>query len=563
MVRRGCVLVIDDMAAWRDILTRSLPAAEFEVESAATLEEAIDKLRTSFYHLLVVDMALVNKDINNRQGLALLDRLAREGLLNHAFSFIVVSAHAKDTMRTAFARYEALDYLPKAGNEESDIVGFDVAEYLTSVREAFDRKLKVNLKLRVSWQQGSGNFDRAVEGIQVVDRPLAGDVSEQDVPRLKVTGGTSQHELMKAEFEDLLCRLFYQADEVSLLSLARGFSGSGVLWAQPLYGLYGAGRVEIIKYGDLRKIQTEHANFNLYVEPYLRNARFTQAGKVRYTTHLGGIGYSLVGSSGEPFDNFGDFYRSEAKPATICELLDDLFYQTCDGWYSNPGLERSLDLTAEYQTMLGLKAIELGELLNNFAPSTVVEGGRMIRFADLQDSRREFTNPVVLADTPLNAITYSSLTHGDLHNRNILVDSDRHAWLIDFMRTGPGHILRDVTQLDNVIRMQLLDRAEATLDERLSMEQVLLTADEYRDLQDLAGQLQTSNKALRKAFEVVLHLRMTAKELLPVGRQSMREYYIGLFYHALGDFRHSDVHQEHALLAASLLADKLELTRVE
>ena len=52
---------------------------------------------------------------------------------------------------------------------------------------------------------------------------------------------------------------------------------------------------------------------------------------------------------------------------------------------------------------------------------------------------------------------YTCYTHGDLHSQNILLDDNGQAWLIDFYRTGAGHILRDLIELETDIKFNLLD----------------------------------------------------------------------------------------------------------
>ncbi len=59
--------------------------------------------------------------------------------------------------------------------------------------------------------------------------------------------------------------------------------------------------------------------------------------------------------------------------------------------------------------------------------------------------------------------TYLCITHGDFNQRNLLVDSNDHVWMLDFQETGEGHILRDLAMLDSVIRFQLLSAKEAKL----------------------------------------------------------------------------------------------------
>ena len=87
------------------------------------------------------------------------------------------------------------------------------------------------------------------------------------------------------------------------------------------------------------------------------------------------------------------------------------------------------------------------------------------------------------------------------------MDSTGHVWLIDFQDTGKGHILRDVAILDSVVRFQLLTEQEATLEERLLMEESLCSIERFSQVKDLTNRFSTSNEALAKAYGIVVHLR--------------------------------------------------------
>jgi aminoglycoside phosphotransferase (APT) family kinase protein len=161
--------------------------------------------------------------------------------------------------------------------------------------------------------------------------------------------------------------------------------------------------------------------------------------------------------------------------------------------------------------------------------------------------------------------TYCCITHGDFNHRNLLVDSDGNMWLVDFQGTGPGHILRDVASLDSAVRFQLLTAEEATLEERLRMEEALLdNIQRFSQVDQLINKFSTTNRALAKAHATVIHLRTDmARKLVEANpADDISEYYIALLYNALNTLRFSSlspVQREHALLCASLLADRLGL----
>lgn len=159
--------------------------------------------------------------------------------------------------------------------------------------------------------------------------------------------------------------------------------------------------------------------------------------------------------------------------------------------------------------------------------------------------------------------TYLCTTHGDFNQHNILIDSTKHTWLIDFQSTGRGHILRDVAQLDSEIRFFLLKSPDATMEERLMMEETLCSIGRFQQLEQLSTALKTSNHLLAKAYTTILHLRTLARKLITQNtNDDMSEYYIALLYNALNTTRFYSLparQREHALLCGSLLVDKLGL----
>jgi hypothetical protein len=193
-----------------------------------------------------------------------------------------------------------------------------------------------------------------------------------------------------------------------------------------------------------------------------------------------------------------------------------------------------------------------------------VEGKQNLHFRNLK-GERIFTNPLVAtANVTLVRPTYVCTTHGDFNQHNLIVDSTGHVWLIDFQGTGQSHILRDVSMLDSAVRFQMLASEEATLEERLQMEEVLCSIERFSQVDQLMNNFTTSNPALEKIFATVVHLRNWARKLVQQNPgDDMSEYSIALLYNAMNTLRFtslSSLQREHALLCASLLANRLGLS---
>jgi len=544
MNRQGCILVVDDQEKWRKEIGETLQRDGFHVDSAFTTAEALECIRKNLYHLLVLDIRMIDADRTNKDGLDLLEELEKRGL-SEATKVMMLSAYGTiEYMRTSFREYNVVDFLSKGH--------FDNQEFLQEVRLAFSEKVKINLALDIHCQQQRNGLEQAVLNL--------------DIDGTAVEQSSDLQKRLVTELEDLLCRLFYQAKSILMRPLTGGYSGTRVLRVQPFYTTGGGGREVIVKFGDFRKIEQEYHNFKEYVQPFIGGVRTTTIFDLRRTSHLGGIIYTLLGTSTDQLIDFGEFYRrSDLLP--IKDALTRLFEDTCNAWYGNRGNLQPLDLAANYQQMLEYNKERfehiVAEQLKAVEVVTSAAGKQQFIFNHLRE-KHPFTNPLaVIEGLSFLVSTYTCITHGDFNHHNLLVDNAGNMWMIDFQGTGQSHILRDVAILDSAVRFQLLTEEEATLKERLQMERALCSIDRFGQVEQLATKLPTANRALAKAYATTVHLRTVAHKLVTQNPgDDIREYYIALLYTALYTLRFSSLsvgQREHALLSASLLADRLGL----
>lgn len=539
MNRQRKVLVVDDLEQWRKALTVTLQSEGFAVDTASTAAEALERLNEMLYHLLILDIRLVDSDAANTEGIDLLRELAQRGL-SEATSVIILSGYGTlEHMRRAFKDYKVADFLLKED--------FSAQTFMETVKQVFTQKVKINLTLTIQWQ-------KVKHPTEVVLNLEIGGTRLRRNPALQ-----SQ---IAFELEDLLCRLFDTASSILVQPLTAGLSSTGVLLVQPFYDSGGGGRELIVKFGDFHKIQEEYANFTRYVQPFVGGGRNTTVITLRRTPQLGGILYSLLGAGSNHLEDFGTYYRG-ASVHRINATLDHLFLDTCGAWYANAGKLEPYNLTRDYQQMFGFTRKNLEHALLEL--QKYIQGGQMLVFKSLK-SERAFINPLpALEGPPLIRSTYSCITHGDFNQHNLFVDTNGHTWLIDFQSTGLGHILRDIAQLDSEIRFLLLAPEEATLEERLLMEETLGGPASFSEVASLEHALSTENPALTKAYTVVVHLRQLACRLVAQNPgDDISEYYIALFYNALNMLRFYGIPagpRTHALLSASLLSTRLGLRK--
>ncbi|HEX3247829.1 MAG TPA: response regulator [Pyrinomonadaceae bacterium] len=528
--RSARILLVEDNPRWRRTVGGVLQRAGFNLTSANSIAAARESLRKGFFHLIVLDIQMDASDASNEDGMHLLKELSELNLLDSTRVVMLSGWGTLKRMRDAFSRYQVADFFTK-----NDFKG---SEFVARVQQIFAESVKCNLNLDIQWQTGD-----AVEGVR--NLRIDGNRIKKD---------TAGQDLLAAELEDLLCRLFHSAIGILARPLKRGQSGNGVLTVQPFYS-FGAGQARVVKYGQVSEIYNENHNFETYVKNYLGRSTIVHA--IRRTPRLAGILYSFLGAANEQTESFSDYY-THASISDVQEVLDRLFLVTCEAWYSSPGQLRPLDLTRHYQERMGFTQENLERAVADKLKANLGKNNTL-SFAVLGD--RSFNNPIpAVATKRFIRTTYECITHGDLNASNIFVDSDRHAWLIDFGCTGPGHILRDVAELDSMVRFQLLSGDSATLEERLLLEEALNEI----ALTNIGGssvKFVTENPAVAKAFHVSLHLRSLAAKLTSPHRDTdMSEYQIALLYYGVNTIRFyalDTVQRQHALISSSLLADRI------
>lgn len=370
--------------------------------------------------------------------------------------------------------------------------------------------------------------------------------------------------LLAKELHALLAHLFSETEAILVTPLLPGFSSAKVLKVQPFISGSGGGGLFVVKFGNAHVIEYEYINYQKYVFYHNKSGRYTAAFKQQRMANLGAILYAFAGADLRNTHEFGIVYQQREFPQ-IQEVLNNIFYSVCGSWYQNTNPLYPLNLTQAYQQQESDSPRELEDIIVKHLPT--VQFQQVLTFTSFKMMpSRSFPNPFRVLSTaqPLIRSTYKAITHGDLNQRNILVDHLGYPWLIDFQSTGPGHILRDVATLDAVTRFQLLAASQATLDEFLAIEETLSAVQYFRQLDELPDSPVTDNPALVKVYQTTVHLRKLARWMVRDQDKDMSEYYIALLYITLETLRYfslSREQRERALLSASLLIDILGLSK--
>jgi two-component system, NtrC family, nitrogen regulation response regulator NtrX len=127
---RGKILIVEDFADWRELLTGLLQREGHDVRAVDTLQSARDYLATTKdLDLAILDIRLVEPDEENQDGMLLLSEIHQHQALTRV---IMVTGHGTmETQRKAFREFQAFDFFRKEQ--------FDSEEFRQAVREAVEK----------------------------------------------------------------------------------------------------------------------------------------------------------------------------------------------------------------------------------------------------------------------------------------------------------------------------------------------------------------------------------------------------------------------------------------
>ncbi len=522
--RTGRILIVDNDLDIRNSLEVLLDAKGYTVFATGTQLEAKHLASKERVHLAVLDVRMQNdNDEEDMSGL----NLARQ--LDPLITKIMLTAYPSLTAlkQSGFGDVPAVDFVFK---DEGP------AALLTALDKAFAENVGINFDLVIDWTHDE--LSQIVAGLETERR-----VSPP---------------IIEAEVEELLCKLFVRAERIEVSSLipieqmpAMAQSGAAILSVRARYEGGWATPV-VVKIATRRKADIEATNYRRYIEHFIDGFRHTQLQNQAQTYLLGGLVYTLVGTPLETCVDLATFY-DQGTASEFIRALKDVFMRTCRHWYENQTDRQRCNLVELYSQSLKLSEEKMGAGLEKAG----LGAWAGVANPTVEEVKRRLRNPIewFRQHPTLEADILFCYTHGDLHSRNILVDQNNQAWLIDFYRSGPGHLFRDFIQLESDVKFTLLTVAD--LGVLYVFEAYLLNAKYFDDRPTLPSFREAE---LKKAFEVVQGIRYMAGQIVG-SSTSMLDYYQGLYLHTLailGLPHISPAKKRHAYLAASLLCERLE-----
>lgn len=519
------ILLIENDPHMARVVPRRLTLAGYQVVVAHNVEEAHHALAYALFQLAIIDIR-VSDDRSDSDTSGFM--LARQ--LPPAIPCLFHTAHdTKENIREALGSIGAEDIIAK------DDVDAPV-RLLARVEELFRDSVGVNFDLTI---------DSSVQLPQIAQQLAR--ANPEDTPAPQATDLTL-----------ILRRLFREATTVHLTPLfapetnAPARSGAVLLRVQERRP-QGSPVAMVLKLGSKAAIASEAAHYRAS-KPYLGGQRLAQLEGEAYSRRVGGLLYSLIGAhaAGSVHPLSEVLFTQETD--VVINLLDRFFSQTFSQIFAD-AQPATLDLTEHYTTHLGLTVEKLRARVRALDPTLLTRA--TIQWPGMQ---RALPNPLALAihDHAFRSLgtvaTHTTLCHGDLHSRNILVDEEQHFWLIDFARASLSHSLRDFAELETDIKFQVL--SPQPLADFVAFESALAAPSGWEE-EPTAILLPTH---LQQAFDIIVALRRIARERLSLSG-SMEAYYQALFWHALNVVRmktFSRAHKRQALVAAALVTERLQ-----
>jgi hypothetical protein len=309
----------------------------------------------------------------------------------------------------------------------------------------------------------------------------------------------------------------------------------------------------VVKLARAGKIQDEVEKYRKYV--FRRHTYGFTARQERSSLlwDIGSVSYSYIGS----FDvkTFSRFYE-EKSIADIEECLKSFFEVTWWRHYEQTWEEQNISLFELYSKVWG---DWYKKVLKAFRPEKPMEFDAIHKGLGLPDPVEWLKTKVAESPNDVSRVnqTQLAITHGDLHGDNLLVDSKKIAWVIDFERCGEGHALQDFIELE----ADIINRLEAYNENLSAYLKMCFIVFGQKSIQGLEESKTVSkDPRIEKALQTISILRSLALKCTKI--TDAREYLLGLLFNMI--FRAAmlqninPLKSRHTLLLASLICHRLD-----
>jgi CheY-like chemotaxis protein len=285
----------------------------------------------------------------------------------------------------------------------------------------------------------------------------------------------------------------------------------------------------IVKFARRQKIEEEITHFEQYIRDRLVGNFVPELRGSEILWDIGGMKLKYIGRIQQTFANF---FQNEPYEK-IERSLKNFFEETWSEHYKNKKPLKDVSLFELYYNVWGkewydrvcrtedpdiarLTGVHLRQNLKEDDTQTVVEWIQHIAANKNSDK-----------DPSKTEMTFTAITHGDLHADNLLIDESQHGWVVDFERTGPGHVLQDFVELES----DLITRMSSQRDFR-AFYHLCIAAVQSGSIGDIRlDDPLLSDPETQKLLKTISAIRTIALNRSDIS--DMRQYLFGLFFNAV------------------------------
>ena len=281
----------------------------------------------------------------------------------------------------------------------------------------------------------------------------------------------------------------------------------------------------VVKLARARKIEDEVERYEKFISRKVSGYFAARLERSATLWDIGGARYSYIGE----FDvkTFSCFYE-EHPIEDIRDCLNSFFMVSWGKHYERAQEILNVSLFDVYNETWGNW---YEKSVRNFSTE-----GLWMPEGDLEQF--QLPNPIAWfksriaenRDTDFSIVdtTRKAITHGDLHGDNLLVDSQKNAWVIDFERAGYGHALQDFIELEADI-LNRLETHSGDLRYYYKMCTMVARPNQIGPLE--ANDVEISDPGIQKTLQTVSLVRSLA--LKCTGIHDARQYLLGLLFNTI------------------------------
>lgn len=358
------------------------------------------------------------------------------------------------------------------------------------------------------------------------------------------------------EWETIIRHIYSDSKRIILKQLTGGYSAK--TFQVTGYDFEGK-RVSptVLKIGPHAMITRESNNCIEYAQKYIRNNSTSIMGSYFYK-NFGGLRYSFVGITGtESKLKWLATVYSENKTEDLFPVFDKLFTNILKPWYGQPKMETIFPYKDhDPRFPFFANVIQDAEKFLNVSADE--------KYIDCPELNRKLINPYWFLKYEFERRKdwsfdwYTSICHGDLNMKNILLDEKENFYIIDFSETQPKNITADFARLEPVCKIEMTNTStKENIKYLLQFEEALHKVNSLKDKPEFV--YNGNDPEVRKAYEIVCRLRNYAKTVI-IFEDNIIPYYLAVLEWTLPYVSYqldNDLVRYYAVMSSALICENI------